>query len=107
MLFGGFFVNASNIPKWLSWLGYASYFKYTIEIVTFNEFSGAVYTCPNVTFYFGCDPATNTFQGDEFLKSLGFDSVILWKNFVILLSMVFIYKLLAFLAIYFFHKEER
>lgn len=42
MLFGGFFINSANVPVYLIWLQYLSFFKYAFEALVINEFTGYV-----------------------------------------------------------------
>jgi len=42
MLFGGFFINSANVPVYLIWLQYLSFFKYGYEALVVNEFTGCV-----------------------------------------------------------------
>jgi ABC-type multidrug transport system ATPase subunit len=52
MLFGGFFVNSDSIPKWMTWLEYASPFRYSLEALVRNEFEDTNYL-PNPIDSFG------------------------------------------------------
>ena len=37
-IFGGFFVNLTDVPSWLSWLQYLSPIRYSSEALVRNEF---------------------------------------------------------------------
>ena len=45
-MFGGLFLNLNTIPVWLRWLQWFSIFKFGVESVDINEFSGLVFDCP-------------------------------------------------------------
>ena len=45
--FGGFLVNAGSIPGWLSWLQYLSPIRYTLEVISRNEFDHRTYNAAN------------------------------------------------------------
>lgn len=40
LLLGGFFINASTIPMWISWLGKLSYVSWTFQGLAINQFNG-------------------------------------------------------------------
>jgi ATP-binding cassette subfamily G (WHITE) protein 2 len=47
LVFSGFLINLNNIPVWYSWLQYVSYFRYSLEILLYNEFHNNSYICTN------------------------------------------------------------
>ena len=61
MLFAGFFVNQSNIPKFLIEFQYMSFFKYGYQALMLNEYTGLTLTCMTLPVddpaY--CDPLGN------------------------------------------------
>jgi len=98
-LFAGFYVNANNIPDYYIWLYYISFFRYGYQNLVSNEFTGMVMCEPSPT----CPEPT----GEVVLKSLGFDDVNLLENVLILISMVLIYRALAYLSLVMLQKEKR
>lgn len=46
LLLGGFFINTSTIPKWISWLAKVNYISWAYEGQAINEFNGAVVSVP-------------------------------------------------------------
>jgi ABC-type multidrug transport system permease subunit len=59
--FGGFLVNTSTMPKWISWLQYISPIRYALESFTRNEFNSRTYTetQPNPVNYLGYNIGIN------------------------------------------------
>jgi len=100
MLFGGFYLNSDNIPVYYIWLKYLSFFKYTYEILMDNELRGLQFDCPDPKD--GCIPS-----GNIQLDILGMSNVVIWHNFLILLGMAIGYRIIAFIVIFFFHKEKK
>ena len=45
LLFGGFYINTSNIPVYFIWIEYFSYFKYAFSALMQNEFNGLDLKC--------------------------------------------------------------
>ena len=39
IIFSGFLVNVSSIPRWLGWIQYTSAFRYALEILFRNEYN--------------------------------------------------------------------
>jgi hypothetical protein len=52
MIFGGLFLNADNVPKYLIWLERVSFFKYGYMGLMRNEHLGASYYCKPGTLSF-------------------------------------------------------
>ena len=44
-LFGGVYINIEDIPAYISWLRYFSYFYYANEVITINQWKDASYNC--------------------------------------------------------------
>lgn len=96
MLFGGFLINLSNIPKALSWIQYLSIFRYATEALAVNEaadsyivddFDGIPINIPAVTILtklFGFD--VGSYWTDAFVMigwvvglALVFVALVKWK----------------------------
>jgi len=107
MLFGGFFLNTSDIPVYFIWIQYFSFFKYGFQILAINEFSGETFYCdPDETTSSGACPYTS---GDEVIHSLGFDSTdnSMWASFLFLFMQIFLFSTLAYLALRFTAGRKR
>ncbi len=43
IVFGGYYANASNVPKGLRWIAHTSLIKYSFEAFCVNEFRGLTF----------------------------------------------------------------
>lgn len=43
IVFGGYYANASNVPKGLRWIAHTSLIKYAFEAFCVNEFKGLTF----------------------------------------------------------------
>jgi len=107
MLFGGFYVNVDNIPKYYYPLYYLSFFNYGFEILCYNEFNGW-----GNPLQFTCSDASSVCiqNGNQELALLGYSDVTnqtILNDFIILWSMVIGYRLIAYIALRFLFKEKR
>ena len=96
MVFGGFLVELSSVVEFLSWIKWISIFRYSINIVTINEFSG-LQLCLK-------DNKTNCpINGIDIIHNVSHieyeNQWDLWKNFVALGSMTVIFFILAYVQL--------
>lgn len=101
-LFSGFFVKINTVVKGLRWIQYFSIFRYSINILSINEFHGLNFTYANGTNI----PPRN---GDDFLTEFGIDhktSWDLWKNVVALSCMILDFLTLSYLQLRFMKKTK-
>jgi len=110
LLFSGFLININNMPVWYRWLSRVSFFRYSFEILVFNEFSGNVYNCVNnsVTFnYSDCTDVNGSmvYYGDQELVTLAMADAQIWQNFLILIAEILAFRCISFFGIYVFHTE--
>ena len=96
MVFGGFLVELSSIVEFLSWIKWISIFRYSINIITINEFSG-LQLClkDNKTI---C-PINGTDIIHNYSRIEYANQWDLWKNFVALGSMTVIFFILAYIQL--------
>ncbi|KAF9899647.1 hypothetical protein EC991_008521 [Linnemannia zychae] len=100
MLFGGFLINAGQIPKALTWIQYLSMFKYGFEALAVNEVAKTqlIDNIQGVAF---------NVPGSLILQKLfGFDLTGFWKNMVFLVGYNVLF-IAAFWAIVSFRLKER
>jgi len=100
MLFGGFYINSGTIPVYYAWIKYISFFRYGYEILVYNELHGLKFTCTK-----GAPVCIPT--GDLQLQQMDMTNVKIWENFLILVSMVIVYRILTFISLTYFHHEKR
>jgi len=79
ILFGGMFMNNSNLGAWLSWVQYLSPIKYCAEALLWNEFNYDPY---NVR--------------DGLMTFLGY-KLSYWKAVGILIGLSVIFRIIAFI----------
>jgi len=70
----------------------------------YNEFKGLVFTCTDAQKIKGVCPIPN---GTVYLETLGVGNVVVWKWALVLVSMIFIYRAIAFIALTFLYQEKR
>lgn len=95
LLVGGFFVNVSSIPDWISWLHYLSVFFYGYSILVTNEVSSLL-----LNFVVEGYAAVKNVRGLTFLKIIGVDAGKM-TNWIIILDCFYLAAvLLAFALLY-------
>ncbi|XP_064613725.1 protein white-like [Liolophura sinensis] len=96
MLFGGFYVNTGTVPVYFVWLEYLSWFKYSNEIVTINQWKDVTdLACPNNTL--GQRPCFT--NGQEVLDSLNFSNDNITLDLGLMAALLVGYRVLAFLLL--------
>lgn len=90
MVFGGFLVDLNSMLDWLSWLQWISIFKYGLNAVKINEYSGQI-------FYLNSTPIT----GDSYLASIDLDYSPwgFWQNHVALLGIILVCMFLSYVQL--------
>ena len=88
MLFGGFFLNNGSVPIYFQWLRYISWLMYGNGALTVTQWQGVVFdalSCNSTTEYDTNSTAAHSSKsyctGEDVLKDLNFDPVILKMNF--------------------------
>ena len=89
----GFFIAFSQIGWWWRWMRYIAVHFYSFSTFMTNQYVGNNYTayCPDPNQY-PCYP--NTVVGDTIVVYLDLESRI-WVNFVVMISMAIILRILA------------
>jgi ABC-type multidrug transport system ATPase subunit/ABC-type multidrug transport system permease subunit len=95
MLFNGFFITFTSIPPWYKWIAEINFMRFSISGLCWNEFHGQVYNCTvGTNCLFG--------SGDAVLLSLSIPvDLQLWRMAVYMLIVIFVFHILAFLAVTF------
>ena len=73
LLFGGFFLNNGLVPVYLDWLRYLSWFMYSNEALSINQWDGLVIESSNATYT--NSTASVLLNGDWVLKRFSFNVV--------------------------------
>jgi ABC-2 type transporter len=73
LLFGGFFLNNGLVPVYLDWLRYLSWFMYSNEALSINQWDGLVIYNSNTTFT--NSTASVLLDGEWVLKRFSFNVV--------------------------------
>ncbi|XP_031281969.1 ABC transporter G family member 17-like [Pistacia vera] len=115
----GFFLKREHIPIWWRWLHYVSAIKYPFEALLVNEFKGdQCYTGSIADLSPGplgelklsnlhYKIKANCFIGEDVISSLDFQWDNLWYDVVILLAWGVLYRLLFYVVLRFYSKNER
>ncbi|XP_004299924.1 PREDICTED: ABC transporter G family member 17-like [Fragaria vesca subsp. vesca] len=106
-LFCGYFLNSSDIPKYWKWMNYVSTMTYPYEGLIMNQ-----YQTPRP---FGLNPDGTNITGFQILDSLHINygggetlsSVKKWEKIYIMLGWTVLYRILFYLVIRFFSKNQR
>ena len=83
MLFAGFFVIPELIPVWLRWARYLCSLTYAIRIALVAEFGN------------GCGGGQADINCDNLLKSIGAEEDETWWNWLVLVALFVVFRLLA------------
>ncbi len=94
MLFGGFFIEASQIPVWLRWPRYLSFIKYGFAAAMQNEYRHRALDTSRCEGSMFC-PAS----GDDALDNHSLNDLTLVENIVILIGLVVGMRVIAYLIL--------
>lgn len=105
MLFGGFYINAANIPPYFIWIHYLSLFKYAYEALIVNEFQNLPFYCEDSELIGALKvcPVTN---GNQVLKNLSMDNVNLWIDIACLFGLFIALRVVGYLIIRFYQRPK-
>ncbi|XP_019154622.1 PREDICTED: ABC transporter G family member 17-like [Ipomoea nil] len=100
-LFCGYFLNSHDIPRYWKWMNKVSTMTYPYEGLLMNEFQ--------TDESFGDDPFGRPLLGNQILESLhiGTDSGKKMQNVYIMIGWAVIYRLLFYIVLRFFSKNQR
>ncbi|XP_077223793.1 ABC transporter G family member STR2-like [Tasmannia lanceolata] len=100
-LFCGYFLNSHDIPRVWKWMNHASTMKYPYEGLLMNEFQ--------TTRSFGADPDGNKVTGNSILYQLDISTTKSdkWQMIYWLLGWAVFYRVLFYVILRFFSKNQR
>jgi len=122
LLFSGYFLESSNIPKYFKWAEYSSFIKYATDAVVQNDFRNRVFQCgnavacsfPSVAASVALENGTSTVPlnqinftcyncffptGLSLMTRYGFNQISVTANIVILLGFAIAFRLFSYLAL--------
>ncbi|KAI6694219.1 hypothetical protein NL676_021929 [Syzygium grande] len=119
----GFFLKRPQIPPYWRWLHYISAIKYPFEALLTNEFEGAHCYTGNASDLSpgplgeikhsklhpnnGTSGGSCPLVGQDVLSTMGIDITNIWYNIGILLAWGVLYRLLFYVVLRFYSKNER
>ncbi|KAN0027418.1 hypothetical protein ACTFIU_010367 [Dictyostelium citrinum] len=95
-LFSGFFINLNDVPGWLVWFPYISFFRYMIEAAVINAFKDVHFTCTDSQKIGGVCPVQ---YGNNVIENMGYDIDHFWRNVWILILYIVGFRVLTFLVL--------
>ncbi|CAM8940946.1 unnamed protein product [Rhodiola kirilowii] len=100
-LFCGYFVNRDDIPPYWSWMNKISTMTYPYEGLLMNQYQTNETFAPN--------PSGGNLTGNDLLRGLhiSVDESAKWKHILILLGWAVLYRLLFYIVLRFFSKNQR
>lgn len=106
ILFGGFYVNSSNIPKWFIWVEWLSPIKYSFAALMLNDLDDISFRCSSAQLQE--DANGNTFcpltTGEQVLTLYGLDTnttLSIQANLFALIVWIGIARVLGYIALRF------
>jgi hypothetical protein len=91
-LFAGLLLDLNRIPRGLQWLDFFSIIKYGYQLLIINEYQNSSLSCSGTLF---CRWPT----GDKVMAYVGTTPGALGKNLGCLIALIFIFRILALLAL--------
>ncbi|XP_042025285.1 ABC transporter G family member 5-like [Salvia splendens] len=92
-LFSGYFISKNQLPRFWVFMHYISLFKYPFEGLLINEFSRSGKCLETML-------DTCVVRGEDVLREEGYgDEGSRWKNYVIMLCFILVYRFVAFLIL--------
>ncbi|KAF3623170.1 ABC transporter G family member 19 [Capsicum annuum] len=100
-LFCGYFLDTNDMPSYWKWMNYVSTMTYPYEGLLMNQYQ--------TDESFGKDPLGRDVTGFGILKSLNIsqDSNKKWENVCVMLGWAVFYRVLFYIALRFFSKNQR
>lgn len=100
-LFCGYFLNSGDIPKYWKWMNYVSTMTYPYEGLLMNQYQ--------TRDSFGKNPANQDVLGFQILKSLhiSVEESKKWEKIYIMLGWAVLYRILFYIVLRFFSKNQR
>lgn len=93
LIFGGFFLRNGSVPSYFEWLRYFSWFMYTNEALSVNQWSGMSFndthsSCPN-----------HICEGEFILQQFDFNPDFFYRDIGCLFALIVAFRLVAFIAL--------
>jgi len=107
MLFGGFYINVSNIPVYFIWIYYISIFKYAFEALIINEFSNRTFMCAaNEYIQVGTIQVCPVTTGAQVINNLSMENGSLWLDILVIFGMFLALRIFGYLVLRFRQKPR-
>ncbi|XP_061185805.1 protein white-like [Saccostrea echinata] len=93
MMNGGFFLNTRTVPDYFLWLKYSSWFMYSNELMTVNQWTNV--------HHIGCNNnATCISNGNLVIENLGYEADNLFFDWICLAALTVAFRILSFLILF-------
>jgi ATP-binding cassette subfamily G (WHITE) protein 2 len=108
LLLGGFFINSSTIPVWISWLANINYISWAFEGQAINQFLHAHISVPGGLQHGPCPGGSNCEDGINQLNTMFNNGnrrtedeweAILWQKFAYICICIGVYNFLGYLVL--------
>lgn len=102
LVFSGYFLNEDSLPSPIAWMKYTSFIRYAFQALCVNEFKNADFSCDyDDGQALDDESACGCLSGNDKLKELNFENVVIWENEAALLSTIAGFNIMACLVLEF------
>lgn len=101
MLFGGFFLSKSEMPAFVDWIKYTSFFNYGYEVLMVNELKGEDFSFNPKNY------KPILVSGDEFLQQFDMNPDRFYLDIGVLCGMIVLFLTISYLLLRFAIQERR
>ncbi|XP_021375248.1 protein white-like isoform X2 [Mizuhopecten yessoensis] len=100
LLFGGFFLNNNTIPDWLLWVKYLSWFQFSNELISVNQWKNVDHIyCTNVTEYPAPEGSPVCETGAAILEGFNFKEDNQFLDLMVMAALFVGFRLLSFILL--------